>query len=899
MNSAQIENNLQDLVVGFSKETFIYELLLAYGFPKSIIARLKKGTHNLSKRTDQIILKKKLLFQEVTEGDLHATIDALRRDEKTHKHSPRFLIVTDYETLLAVDTKTQDTLDVGIKKIAKYFDFFLPWAGMEKAQSRIENLADIKAAERMAKLFDEIKNDNPNETPEFTHSLNVFLSRLLFCFYAEDTGIFEKGQFTAAIASHTQTDGSDLNTYLEKLFEVLNTEKNKRDKLPVYLEAFPYVNGGLFKNRYRAPRFKKSSRLAIIKSGELDWSAINPDIFGSMIQAVITPEHRGGLGMHYTSVPNIMKVIEPLFLNELYEKFEEAKGNEKQLNHLLKRLKKIKVFDPACGSGNFLIISYKELRRLEMKIFKAANMLSLSEISLTQFYGIEIDDFAHEIATLSLWLAEHQMNTEFFREFGRTKPMLPLQDSGNIAHGNSVRLNWERICPKKEEDEVYILGNPPYLGARLQDTGQKNDMDFLFKENIEGYNNLDYIACWFYKGAQYIEHTNSKCAFVSTNSISQGEQVAILWPSILKDNLEIDFARHSFKWTNNAKGNAGVICIIIGLRNKGIAPKYIYKENLRYKADYINAYLLDAGDIYIQSRRESICNLPKMAFGNMPNDGGHLILNENEYLDVVEDFPKAKPLFKRALGAKEFLNGQARQCIWIEGDKALDFAKSIKPIASRIEAVRKYRLSSDREATRILARIPYRFGEIRHRLGSSIIIPRHSSERREYIPLDFLTEDTIILDSALAVYDATPFVFGLISSKMHMVWVKAIAGRIKTDFRYSAALCYNNFPIPVLTEKHKQMTQQYVFNVLEARERHSEKTMAQLYDPDKMPPNLREAHHQLDLAVELCYRSKPFENDEARLEYLFVLYEKMMSDESVGNGELVFETPNSKRVKEK
>jgi len=464
MNIAQIETNLQKILKPFKKESFIYDLLLAYGQPKASIKRLQEGGLNLSKAEGEIIWKKKLLFKSVKGQDLHELIDTIKADDKAIKHEPRFIIVTDFQTLLAIDRKTSDTLDIPIIEIVKHFDFFLPWAGMEKAQHQNENPADVKAAEKMAKLYDEIKKDNPTKTPEQVHNLNVFLSRLLFCFFAEDTGIFEKVQFTNAISSHTQTDGSDLQEYLDKLFVVMNTEHNKRKNLPHYLDAFPYVNGGLFRNKHHAPIFTRRSRQATIDSGQLEWKDINPDIFGSMIQAVVTPEQRGGLGLHYTSVPNIMKVIEPLFLNNLYEEFESAKGNTKKLNALLQRVWNIKLFDPACGSGNFLIIAYKELRKLEMKIFKALNSLAFSNINLGNFYGIEIDDFAHEVATLSLWLAEHQMNQEFFKEFGRTKPALPLKETGNIVQGNATRIDWEKVCPIREEDEIYLLGNPPYLG---------------------------------------------------------------------------------------------------------------------------------------------------------------------------------------------------------------------------------------------------------------------------------------------------------------------------------------------------------------------------------------------------------------------------------------------------
>ncbi len=886
MNIAQIESNLQKISKPFNTESFIYDLLLAYGQPKASIKRLQQGGLNLSKTEGEILWKKKLFFKSVKGEDLHELIDTIKADDKALKHDPRFIIVTDFETLLAIDRKTSDTLDIPILDIAKHFDFFLPWAGMEKAQHQNENPADVKAAERMAKLYDEIKKDNPTKTSEEVHNLNVFLSRLLFCFFAEDTGIFEKVQFTNAISSHTQADGSDLQEYLDKLFVVMNTENGKRKNLPHYLDAFPYVNGGLFRNPHHAPVFTRRSRQALIDSGQLQWKDINPDIFGSMIQAVITPEHRGGLGMHYTSVPNIMKVIEPLFLNELNEAFEAAKGlparqagNSKVLNQLLQRIWNIKLFDPACGSGNFLIIAYKELRKLEIKIFKELDALigklgsgkidfgkdSHSNVALGNFYGIEIDDFAHEIATLSLWLAEHQMNQEFFKEFGRTRPALPLQETGNIVQGNATRVDWEKVCPKKETDEIYILGNPPYLGARVLDEKQKSDMEFVFKDKIEGYNDLDYIANWFFKATNFIRNYNCKAAFVSTNSISQGSQVSSLWPSLLKDNIEIDFVHEAFKWTNNAKSNAAVIVIILGLRNISSAPKFIYNSKIRKQAKNISPYLVPGQNIFVYGRRTPISDLPEIDFGNMPNDGGHLLLNENEYNSLIQLAPEAKKFLRRFIGSKDFINEIPRWCLWIEETQQAE-ANEIDFIRHRIAKVKTTRQASDRPATVKNAKIAYRFVEIRHKNSDALIIPRHSSERRKYIPIGFLTSETIIADSALAIYEIEPWHFAIITSKMHMTWVRAVCGRLKSDYRYSASLCYNTFPFPEISLVRKQELQNYVFRILEERESNSEKTLAHLYDPDKMPAGLQEAHNQNDLAVERCYRSKLFESDEERLE---------------------------------
>jgi hypothetical protein len=908
MNIAQVEQNLQNLIVNFNKDTFIFDLLLAYGLPKASITRLQSGNLNLSKIEGEVSWKKKVLFKPVYNEDLHIAITNCKEQTKQEQ---RFIIVTDFTTLLAVDTKTADTLDIELTALPKHFDFFLPWAGMEKATHQNENPADVKAAEKMAKLFDEIKKDNPNNSPEFIHGLNVFLSRLLFCFFAEDTNIFKLGLFTTSITSHTQVDGSDLSAYLDTLFEVLNTNERTRKNLPAYLNEFPYVNGGLFQHKHTTPTFTRRSRQAIIDAGELNWSAINPDIFGSMIQAVITPEHRGGLGMHYTSVPNIMKVIEPLFLNELSEEFETAKYEPKKLNKLLERLGKIKIFDPACGSGNFLIIAYKELRFLEIKILKQLQELQkasagfedyqvtldlipktqltlaaqyqptlFSRIELAQFFGIELDDFAHEIAILSLWLAQHQMNQKFKEIFGASNPTLPLQAGGNIAHGNATRLDWEVVCPKKQEDEIYILGNPPYLGRSLRNLKQQQDMDFVFI-NKKNYKDLDYITCWFYKGAKFIKNTNSEFAFVSTNSICQGTQVNLLWPDIFSNQISISFCYTPYKWMNNAKSNAGVTVVTIGLRadsKKGI--KRIYSENKVKIVDNISPYLTESENLFIENRFKTISNFPEISLGNAAKDDGALILSTDEYKKLLSEYPILNPILKKFIGAEELINGSMRYCLWIKDEDLLNIS-SIPEISKRLEICRKMRVNSKKIPTQKLSETPHKFGEIRHKDTNSIIIPSVSSEKRIYIPSSFLDGSYVISNSSFAVYDAEFWVFSVISSLIHMIWVKSVGGRLESRIRYSSQICYNTFPFPKISEAQKEELTQSVFRILEERENHSEKILAQLYDPDKMPEGLREAHRLNDLAVERCYRSKPFESDEERLEYLFKLYEKMIAEEKV------------------
>lgn len=502
---------------------------------------------------------------------------------------------------------------------------------------------------------------------------------------------------------------------------------------------------------------------------------------------------------------------------------------------------------------------------------------AFSEIKLTQFYGIELDDFAHEVAILSLWLAEHQMNLEFYKAFGRTSPSLPLQNGGNIVHRNATRLDWEEVCPKNIGDEIYILGNPPYLGARLQSKEQKEDMSEVFK-GVKNFNNLDYIACWFYKGTSFIKNANAKVAFVSTNSISQGEQVGILWTHILDKNIEIDFAHKSFKWQNNAKSNAAVIVVIIGLRNTSNKSKYLFTENIKHEVKNINAYLVNAENIIVHKQSKPLSKISKMQFGNMPNDGGGLILSTDEKNGLLSEFPDAEKFVRKLLGSYEFINGAERFCLWIK-DEFLNEAIKIPFIQQRIEKTKQHRLNSKDDGAKKLANRPHQFRDLSDYKNHAIIVPRVSSERRPYIPCGILYNKEIISDSAQAIYDSENWIKGLISSKIHMIWMRAVGRRLKTDYRYSKDVVYNTFPFPNISQKQKDEITELVFAILDEREKHSQKTLAQLYDPNKIPEGLKNAHHNLDIAIEQCYRSKPFESDEERLEYLFKMYEEMSSKE--------------------
>lgn len=900
MNITQIEQNLKEILQKlnqgnpeYAQKTFIYDFLLAFGIPKASISKLQKGSTNLAKKvellnTDNTILwKNKLCFKPIADdtGSLYA-IEQLKNDQQIMKHNPRFLIVTDYKRFVAIDTKTTNSREINITDLLQHFRFFLPWAGVEEAVYHSENIADVKAAEKMAKFFDEIRQDNP----EFSqHELNLFLSRLLFCLFANDTGIFSKKLFTKAIHEYTQEDGSDLHKYLDQIFAIMNLKiQDRRNDLSVTINIFPYVNGGLFKDNSPTPKFSKKSRQLLLDSGELDWSEINPDIFGSMIQAVVDSKARSSLGMHYTSVPNIMKVINPLFLNELNNEYEQIisdstisiKTQLAKLARLRDRISKIKIFDPACGSGNFLIIAYKELRKLEIKILKTIDNLTqkpsmqFSAIRLTNFYGIEIDDFAHEIAKLSLWLAEHQMNIKFDEELGVKPNALPLKQSGHIVCANACRIAWEEVCPKSADDEIYVLGNPPYLGARYQEDNHRLDLENLLS-SWGTYKTLDYIVCWFYKGAQYIKNSKNKLAFVSTNSICQGEQMPIIWQNIFNMPVEIAFAYTSFKWNNSAKYNAGVTVVIVGLKSiNNIGEKYLYHGNDAKIVSHINGYLTAGPDIFITKRSSSVSNLPTITRTNPALDDGHLLLTREEKNLIIKEYPESEFLIKKIIGAAEFLRGLDKYCLWIH-DENLNLALSIFPIKQRIDKVRNYRQQRKTKNSGIdPVNKPHQF--LKMKLGWAIFIPTVSSERRNYIPIDFIDDSTVIIDPNFAIYDPEPWVFAVISSRMHMAWVSAVSGRLKTDYRYSSTLCYNTFPFPKISEDQKKMLTFHVNEVLCARP--AGETLADIYDPDKMPQGLRSAHEYLDLAIDSCYRTRPFNSDEERLEHLFTMYEKMVNN---------------------
>ena len=897
MAITEIEDRITDIIDHNDQDQFIYNFLSVYDFPKATITKLRKGTNNLAKEPGEVYLKNRLYFKQVN-SDLMQTFVDVKEKVNQLGSKPRYIMVTDFKNVLAEDTKTGDTLDVEFQRLPQKFEFFLAWNGIEKADFDKENPADIRAAERFAKLYDVVVKDNPDTT---RHGLNLFLIRVLFCLFAEDTDIFEKNLFTNRLKELTKPDGSDLDSFISELFSVLDVEKSQRAvETPSWLSDFPYVDGDLFKDPHEHLKFTEHSRKLIIDAGEkLEWDQINPDILGSMIQAVASEDSRSHLGMHYTSVPNIMKVIKPLFLDELRQAFEDAKGNEKKLNRLYDRIGKIKFMDPACGSGNFLIITYKELRQLEIDIIKELNRMGIStmyvpSVTLDQFYGIEIEDFACDVTRLSLWIAEHQINKQLHKEIADAiRPTLPLQHAGAIVCGNALRIDWNEVLPHQKDDEVYLFGNPPYLGSKWQNKEQKEDLRQALWANSR-YKKLDYISGWFAKGVRYIDATRAKLGFVTTNSITQGEQVSLLWPKILKTSY-ISFAYKSFKWGNNAKNNAGVTVEIIGLSANGTnsdLKRLLFSGLMKENVSNISPYITDSDNSIVKPQKSNINNLPKMVMGSMPRDGGNLILNSSERQNLLNDGVDPS-IIRSYIGASEFIRGRNRYCLWM--NKTLyDENMNVYEIKRRVMAVKQYRKNSKALSTRKAADNPWSFvqkGEYEQAYGYSIpenkfsiIIPEVSSGNRQYVPLGILPASNIIFNKAMAIYNSPIWLLGVLQSKLHMVWLNAIGGKLKTDYNYSSTLVYNTFPVPDLSTHRKNEIEDLVWKILDIRDEEGG-TLAELYgsplaakNPKPMTPRLKAAHEEVDKVVDRAYRDRPFKDDNERLALLLEMYSQKVKE---------------------
>jgi len=915
MNAVEIEEAISALAeLPFDGDEFPFAFLLAFGNKATTIKMLRKGARN---KSDQggVLQTNKIHLKVCPEGEVTNSLAELKASPATTKAKAKFILATDGTDLEAEDLTTGETIACAYTDFPDHFGFFLPLAGISTVKQIRESAFDIKATGRLNRLYVELLKDNPEwGTAARRHDMNHFMARLIFCFFAEDTDIFtEPDQFTGTIERMSEKDSSNTHEVISELFRAMNTKADDRTAAGIarWANVFPYVNGGLFSGTTDVPSFSKIARSYLIHIGSLDWTKINPDIFGSMIQAVADDEERGALGMHYTSVPNILKVLNPLFLDDLREKLEEAGDNPRKLLNLRNRIAKIRVFDPACGSGNFLVIAYKEMRAIEAEINERRDEADRrTEIPLTNYRGIELRDFPAEIARLALIIAEYQCDVTYRGQKEALAEFLPLDAMNWITCGNALRLDWLSICPptgtgvkhhaedlfmspldqaqidfENEGGETYICGNPPYLGTREQEKSHKDDMKSLFDGRFKSWKAMDYVCGWFFKAAEYGRHTSAATAFVTTNSICQGQQVPLIWPELFQVGVHIHFAHTSFKWSNLASHNAGVTVVIVGItqeKSKVCRLFSVSSDGTSSVADVaeINPYLIPGPYRSLVPARISSFGLDEMVKGNYPVDGGHLLLSSSEREKLLAEAPEADRFVRPFIGSSESIRGLQRYCLWID-DSDLETALEIPEIEQRIAAVKEMRLSSKKEATRKASKTAHRFDEIRQD-GSeayAIVLPVHSSENRDYLPVSLLPSPTIIYGSAFAVFDAPLWNFSILASRAHIVWIATVCGKIKTDYRYSNTLGWNTFPIPKLTEKNKDDLTRCAEDILLARETHFPATIADLYEvkdgESKMPADLRAAHERNDEVLERIYIGRRFRNDTERLEKLFELYTKM------------------------
>lgn len=920
MNAVEIEEAISNLSFQpFDAVEFPFAFLAAFGNKDTALKRLRTGNNNASDVPGGVLQRNNIHIAVCEAGTVGETLKALRASPATTKAKAKFILATDGQTLEAEDLAGDETITCAYPDFPNHFGFFLPLAGISTIKEIKDNPVDVRATGRLNKLYVELLRENPDwATDERRADMNHFMARLVFCFFAEDTDIFNgEGLFSQTVEQISERDGSNTHEVMETIFRAMNIKvaerANAQPRLPNWANGFPYVNGGLFSGATEVPRFTRMARTYLLHTGSLNWKQINPDIFGSMIQAVADDEERGALGMHYTSVPNILKVLNPLFLDDLRAQLTEVGDNKIKLLNLRKRMARIRVFDPACGSGNFLVIAYKQMREIEAEINRRRGEAHLgSEIPLTNFRGIELRDFPAEIARLALIIAEFQCDVLYRGQKDALAEFLPLDAQNWIVCGNALRLDWLSICPptgtgvkvladdlfgtplnqteidfENEGGETYICGNPPYLGSKWQSDEQKSDLKAIFDSRGTGWKSLDYVSGWFMKAADYGVHTNSVAAFVSTNSICQGLQVPILWPSIFDTGHHIVFAHTSFKWTNLASKNAGVTVAIVGIGTKPRSARRLFSLGedtsvQERQVDYINAYLVPGRVDSVEQARRPISGASPMLFGNMPRDGGAFVLDGESRAEVLKQHPELERFIRPYLGSEQMIQGKPRWCIWIE-DEDTRYAESHPYLKTVLARVKEFRLASAAGSTRDFASRPHRFVQIAGTAKKhSLVVAKVSSERRAYLPVDLLDGNVIVSDLLFAQYDAPLWNLALIASRLHLVWIATVCGKLKTDFRYSNTIGWNTFPVPKLTEKNKSDLTRCAEEILLVRERHFPQTIADLYAPDSMPDDLRCAHERNDETLERIYIGRQFRNDTERLEKLFELYSKMTDRKMAG-----------------
>jgi hypothetical protein len=908
MNAIEIEEAVTVLSeTPFDRNEFPYAFLMAFGNKETTIKRLRSGASNKSD-LGGVLQANNLHIAIAESGKVNGLLNSLKSSPASSKGKVRFVIATDGADFEAEDLETGETVACGFKDFPDHFGFFLPLAGISTVKQIRESSFDIRATSRLNKLYIELLKDNPEwGTADRRHEMNHLMARLIFCFFAEDTDIFSGERlFTSTVQKMGERDSSNTHQVISEIFRAMDTKITERSnaKLPRWADAFPYVNGGLFSGSVEVPRISKISRSYLLHIGSLDWTKINPDIFGSMIQAVADDEERGELGMHYTSVPNILKVLNPLFLDNLREKLEEAGDNPRTLLNLRKRIAKIRVFDPACGSGNFLVIAYKQLREIENIINERRNEVGkASEIPLTNFRGIELRDFSAEIARLALVIAEYQCDLVYRGQKEALAVFLPLDSQNWITCGNALTIDWLSVCPptgtavkfmgddlfstpldqaqiefENEGGETYICGNPPYKGSKLQSNEQKSDLLGAWAKHPTLAKTTDYVTGWIAKYLDYLSREpTSASAFVVTNSICQGQQAIDIWPQVFKRGCEIRFAHTSFKWANLAAHNAGVTVIIVGLGKTSAGRKKIYQDDSLKECASIGPYLVPDNLISVQKEKSPMCGQSVMLSGNMPRDAGGLILDQETAEYILKKDPIASKYVKRFIGSDELIKGNIRYCLWID-DLDKDLASKSEFINNRLNLVRASRIASNAESTRLYASKPHRFVQIAGvAKNTTIVVAAISSETREYLPADFVANNSIISNLALALYDAPLWNLAIIFSRLHIVWISTVCGKLETRLRYSNTLGWNTFPLPILTDKNKSDLKKCAEDILLARAENFPSSIADLYDPQTMPKNLREAHERNDEVLERIYIGRKFRNDTERLEKLFELYTKMTS----------------------
>jgi hypothetical protein len=898
-------NEIRDRSIRFSKDyaetiseqgerqSFWNDFFEVFGMKRRMVASFEEPVRKISGQWGYIDLfwKGTLLVEHKSRGKSLDKAQSQAQDyvqglinDGRREESPRYLIISDFENIALHDLDEGSSLTFELKDFHQNIHAFgfIPGYKQHKLKD-VEDPINIRAVELMGELHDALDDGGYSG-----HDLERFLVRILFCLFAEDTGIFDRNSFTALIENHTRQDGSDLGPFLAQMFQVLNTPtENRQRHLLEELADLPYVNGDLFAENLGFASLNRSMRDQLLRCCNLDWSRISPGVFGSLFQSVMEPKERRQVGAHYTSERDILKLINGLFMDDLREEFDKVKGSPSKLRAFHEKLGSLRYYDPACGCGNFLVVTYRELRLLELEVLKArfarerfTDVGMFCRVDVDCMYGIEINEFPALIAEVAMWLIDHQMNLRLSQEFGQYFIRLPLKKSAKIVHGNALRIDWADVV--KPANCSYILGNPPFVGSKYQTKEQREDMK-LVAGGVKNYGLLDYVTGWYFKAMDYIAGTNIQVAFVSTNSICQGEQVGVLWTEMFKRKATINFAHTTFPWQSEARGKAHVHVVIIGFSQFDRNSKHIYEYDSQDQktsvslAKNISPYLVEGANYAISNRSQQLSGTAQISFGSMPNDGGYLLLSEEEADELVSKEPLAKPYICRFVSSDEFIHNVNKYCLWLLSVSP-DILREMRVVNERINKVRLQRLDSKRPATQKLAKTPSLFGEIRQPNKTYLAIPKNSLKRRLYIPIAFLPPTTIAGSEVFTVPDAGNFEFGILTSSMHMAWVRLVGGRIKSDYRYSARLVYNNYPWPQSpTDKQKDAVEARAYDVLSVRAKYPDASLADLYDPLTMPADLVKSHEKLDRAVEQCYRAKPFESDRDRVQFLFALYEQLSS----------------------